>query len=60
MEFHTSVRVWEINYVQRRAKIDRPADVRDKVCKIKNFVPSTREVTIDHVPSLDRAVTAAN
>ena len=40
-----------LNYGQRWAKIDCSADVRDKACKIKNFVPSTRKVTADHIPS---------
>ena len=49
-----------LNYVQRWAKIDCQADAWDKFCKIKNFAPSFREVTIDHVLSLGRAVTTAN
>ena len=60
VEFHTSVGVWKCNYVQRWAKIEIQGDVWDKVCRIKNFVSSTREVTTDLVPRLGRAVTTTS
>ena len=45
---------------QYRQHMTRPADMQSIVYKIKTFVPSTREVIIDPIPSVGRAMTTAN